>query len=363
MLPYYVTIILVGIFSALAERERIETADGVCVDKQPSSYKTYVFLTSFVLIFVSGFRAWVGTDYGGYTTSFYTRAASCWEDLMNYKEPGLGILNWFLQKIWNDYTIMFIAVAAITCGLCISQFSKHSSMFFMSSLLFIFIGCWHGAFNGVRQYLAAAIMFAGHRYMFNRKFIKWCVVVFIASLFHTTALIMIPVYFLSGKKLSWYNIGLTAVATVVMRFSGDFLFRLVGYYKGEDIDTEHYTYFTSTVNPFRILVAFAPLVIALFMMDKAKRREPENAFYISMLVVNAAFMFATANSAYLARIGIYTDVYAALAFPRILDGLKDQKQKNTLKWVILILYFVFWWYEVWSRDSLNNFQWAFYRLF
>ena len=41
-------------------------------------------------------------------------------------------------------------------------------------MLYIFIGAWHGSFNGMRQYLAAAILFSGHRFIKERKFKEYC---------------------------------------------------------------------------------------------------------------------------------------------------------------------------------------------
>lgn len=359
MAPYFVSLFLVSIFSLIAEQYKptYETENGKLVSGNKTRYELFVFLATAVLILVSGLRYDVGTDYLSYSRAFLTRAARLKDDLKSFKEPGLDFIAWISSKFSRDYALFFFIVSVITVSLNVKTIKKYSDSICLGLMFYVLTGAWHNSFNGIRQYLAAAILFAGHRYMYERKFWKYLFVVFLATCFHTTALIMLPVYFLAGRKFTWKNILLIMISVVAIRFSYDYLFDIMNFLKGHD--QSEYEYMKTEVNIMRVLVTVPPLIMA-FATSKEIKDEPENAFYMSMLAVNAAFMFATANSAYLARVGIYTEVYIALAFPKFLKGYNLQTQK-VISLSAIALYIIYWYYEISTRSSLNHFHWIFNR--
>ena len=360
MTPYIITIITVAFFASVAQKCRESTLNEKCIAqlKYKYSYTWYVTIVGLILILVAGLRYRVGTDYGGYMLSYNLRASSVWIDLLTYSEPGLGLIAWISRFIKDDYATMFFNAALVTITLNVRTIAKYSEDFFVGILLYIFIGAWHGSFNGIRQYLAAAVLFCGHRYIVEKKFWKYMLVVFVASCFHTTALIMIPVYFVMTIQGEWKSIITIIVSSVVLRYSYDFLFALMSELKGND--QSGYEYMQTDVSFFRILVAFAP-VILIMLCTKAYRNREDNVFYFRMTILNAAFMFAMSGSAYLARVGIYTDIFATIAMVKCVKGF-PQSNRRILKLLILALYFAFWFYEVSTRETLNNFQWIFERI-
>ena len=360
MTTYFVTLALVALAAAIASQYRsvrIVQKDGRITYGGGSMYRTQVLIAALVLILVSGLRYNVGTDYMAYSRSYESRAASFFSDLLHYKEPGLGFLSWIGHFFTKDFVAEFILTAMVTVGLNVRTISKYSDSFVFGLLLYVLIGAWHNAFNGIRQYLAAAVLFAGHRYLYDRKLIKYLLVVFLASLFHTTALVMVPVYFLVGRKITFRNIILILISIIIIRYSYDYLFSIMSFLKGSD--QSGYEYMQQEVNIFRIMVTIPPIILG-FCTPKAFRNRPENAFYLSLLLVNAGFMIGTANSAYLARVGIYTEIYAALAIPRFVRGFNRTIQ-NFLTGATLLLYSVFWAFEIASRSSLKHFHWIFSR--
>lgn len=355
MFVYGITTLLVAFF---ASRVHMSASDGSQVKNNLNkSNKFFVILTAAVLIFVAGFRWKVGTDYNTYI-SLFNRYISDYNAYLNLFDGPLFV---FFAKLTSflcrDYWIFFFGVACLTIGLYVRTIAKYSKMFLFSILLYIFIGAWNSSFNGMRQYLAAAVLFAGHRFLIDKKFLRYCAVVIIASLVHVTALIMLPVYFVSYLKINLKTIIILAIGAFALRYSYDYLFNIMSGVKGSE--QSGYGYMTNSVNLFRVLVSFSPLALFLFV-PKNKLNENDNTIYFNMLLVNAAFMFATANSTYLARIGIYTDIYITLALPRMLRWFKA-KEKAIVSSVIVIFYAIFWWYELWIRGSLETFQWIWNR--
>ena len=65
----------------------------------------------------------------------------------------------------------------------------------------------------MRQLLAEAIILQGFRYIYERNFIKYSIVVALAFTFHNTAIILLPIYFLYRIKLTPKIVGIIVIIT------------------------------------------------------------------------------------------------------------------------------------------------------
>lgn len=321
--------------------------------------KTNRFLVFLILALVSGLRYHVGTDYGEYSRGFYIfqNKLKLWNDIITFHEPVLAFVCFVSKFIYNDYATMFMIMALLTVFFNVNTISRYSDSFFIGIMLYIFIGSWHGSFNGMRQYLAAAILFAGHRFIKERKFKEYCLIVFSAMLCHRTALIFFPIFFVSTPKHEIRNLILIFLGMILMAYSYSLFFDIMSELKGSD--QTKFAYMRQTVNFFRVAVACVP-VILLMMLGPKGFLNPDDSFYFKMLIVNAAFMVATSGSAYLARVGVYSEIYATIAFPKLIN-LFPKENRKLFTIIILTCYFIFWFWEVYSRDSLHYFHWIFER--
>ena len=359
MSVYFIVLFLVMFFSALAERERLQCVlmSGRIRERTEKSFWTYVVLCATILILVSGLRFDVGTDYIGYVFSYHIRAARFREDLLSFSEPGLGFLAWLGHFLSQDYVTIFLLSALVTVSLNLLTICKYSEDVFLGICLYLLIGAWHNSFNGIRQYLAAAVLFAGHRYMFERKLLKYIAVVLLAACFHRTVLIMLPVYFIVGRKFTFKNTLYLLVCFLAIRLSTNHFFNIMSVLKGHD--QSGYAYMQQEVNPLRLLATLPPILLAFFT-PRSYRELPENAFYLMLMILNACFMFATEGSAYLARVGIYTEIFLTIGIPRFIRAF-DSQSRTFLTVAMLIYWGIFWAYEISVRDSLNHFHWIFDR--
>lgn len=357
MTTYYLTILFASITAKFAEVSKGKYKDLTLDPASTHPNRLFVMLTAIILICVAGLRWGVGTDYWSYANNYTGYLTNWWGALVNWNEPGIYFIAKFSSWIYNDYVSMFFLASAITIGLSVRVISKHSSMFTFSILLYIFMGSWHGGFNGVRQYLASAIIFAGHNYIIERKLIKYILVVLVASAFHTSALLMFFLYFTPLTRLKIKQLALLVVGTFLIFYSYDIIFTVFANLRGRDIGSS--AYITRDVNLFRVLVSLAPLVI-YFTLTSKRGLSKRNLFYINMLFVNASLLFATSNSAYLARVGIYSRIFTTLSFP-ILLNFRDKYLTMLIKMLIIGFYALYWYVEVSQSSNLSNFQWVFSR--
>ena len=359
MTPYFITIILMVIFASAAQATRRDETSDCLSEPKPASKTTRALLVAAVLplIFTAGFRYQVGTDFNAYYKADEVFGGNVWEKIKTLHEPGISILVELINLFSTDgaayiFTFSFLTIFPTTYVLL-----RRSSNYTAILLLYVFTGCWHGSFNGVRQYLAATVIMLGHRYILDKKFVKYALTVFIAYCFHSSAIVMIVPYFVMRGKINYRNIFLLALGTLLVSSNYDTLFSFIGTIKDKAVVMD--TYATASVNILRVLANCAPAILAVALYIN-KDPDPEQTFYINGLIVNAAAMVAASNSTYLARIGIYTTLFIPAGLPKLIR-LEDKKKENLLWVIIIALFAVFWYYEVSTYPSLNQFKWVWER--
>lgn len=325
-----------------------------------NSYKLKIIIIAVILIFFAGFRYNVGADYIQYALNF---KAYCNQTLALNGEPGIRIVSRIASKIYNESSAMFFCMSLITVGLCIFTIAKNSPYFIISILLYIFLGCWHESFNSVRQSAAAAILFFGHKYIKERDFKKWLLFCFIGYLFHTSAIVFIPIYFLpQNKKINLKTVSIFIIIGFFAAMFYDKAWEFIGFIQNKEFVIDLYS--TNSISIFRILVAWTPI---LFYMINFKNREIISSkkadfnFYAFMSLLSATVILASRNSTYLGRLVIYLDIYNVLFWAYMLNQFSIKKL-NTRIWTIIIMacYFLYYLKEV-TGPYLIHYIWIFGR--
>ena len=349
MAPYYFVIFSTSLLSVLAQRQ------GSLGRPARGTAKALLGVIICILVSVAGLRYYVGTDYGAYYS--LDGAFDLSERIKHFDEPGLALIQAVILWFTDDPAVAIFVYSAITIVLSLRISYRLTDEYLFFTLLFIFSGCWHVSFNGVRQCLAAAILFAGHRYIYNKCFWKYLITVFIASCFHISAVVMLLLYFILNNRFSFWNILALVGGTMLLTANYDTIFSFVGLLKDETVVLDVYA--TTTVNTLRVLVYCVPAVVVIILYSN-NRPSREDTFYINALVVNAAAMLAASNSAYLARISIYTNLFTPIALCKLLK-FKNRKQEIAIRMIVAVLYALFWYVEVSGSSSLSPFKWVFQR--
>ncbi len=119
------------------------------------------------------------------------------------KEPFYNLFQKIFQYFSTDYQLYLIFVAAIfmpSLGYFIYKNTTRINQVVLAYV--IYMGNFYGFFSitGTRQTIATAILLWSYKFIIEKKFIKFVILVLIASLFHVTALVFILLYFISEIK-------------------------------------------------------------------------------------------------------------------------------------------------------------------
>ena len=345
MAVYFTTLISIVLLSSLYGKKNTKAVNNLLV-----------ILCAAILIFVSGFRYCVGTDYLTYK-GLYSEFLT--DELYLFDQPALGIVARISAFVFNDYATWFFLMAVITIVPVIYITKKDSISFSMSILLYIFLGCWHYSFNVVKQCAAASILLLGYKYIVERKFFKWCLICIIASFFHISALLMIPLYFLVAPKISTKRIIFLVLVGVAIFFFYDELFNLIEIIRpgALDINSDDGQ---RDVKFLRIAVCCAPAALGIISKSRFDQNDKKFAVLFNFSLFNAVLNVGTMFSVYLNRFTIYTNIFNILFIPYLVKPFK-KKERIIFLLVMMSLYFVFWYYDI-SKPDTADFKWIFERV-
>jgi len=202
------------------------------------------------------------------------------------KEPVFGLINSIIGFFTpNRYIFILIFTILIYALLPVSMYKYTKNPFFC---LTIFLGLiFFFSFTYLRQIMACGICWLSFPYVAKKKFLKFLMLVTIATLIHNSAVYFIILYFLPKKKYAPNNIiilmvgvfllGLTGITRELFLFSGDFVqnAKISGY-----AQTAEYS--------FRIeYVIEAILFLAILLMNYDKIKVEKE----SLMILNIYLMF------------------------------------------------------------------------
>ena len=311
-----------------------------------------VILACIVLVCVAGWRYYVGSDYGGYYHYYWKYANELWDRVKSLDEPGYSALSAVAKAVGADGSMAIFLASLITVSLCIFTIYKNTSEIQYALLLYMFMG-WSAGFNAVRQAMAATFLFAGFPFLRDKKFVRFLLFVFLAFLCHKSAIIMIVLYFLAHRKVNFFNFVIMIIGIVVLLGSYNFIFQVAENVLDKDYDMSN-TYLNTSVNILRILVGISPAVYFGFSLLH-KDKSGILGFYLNLLFIHALINIITLNSAYIARIAIYTSPFALISISELSKTI-EIKYRRVIMIVIIILYFIFWIYEMNNNNSLRTFR-------
>lgn len=290
-----------------------------------------------LLILICGLRYNVGTDYNLYVEMFHNI------DNVSRTEFVVRFIIKANQFIFGyKEQFFFLSMSTLTIVFYYLGIKKLSKKIGNSLFLFVALGYYAIMFNGIRQALAMAICFFSTKYINERKFLKYVIIILLATMCHTTALIMIPMYFLNMIKLDKKtSIVLTALFSssfvlynTVLNIVTTYIPRYAPYAnKGTMTYTE--------AGPGTYVIAIFHIIIAiLLILNKEKMIEENkgNNTYFNLYLFSIIFYTMGFANTVVVRLAYYFSIYLIVL---LIDLFKIMfKEKNDKVYICINLFFV-----------------------
>ena len=311
------------------------------VDKRKSSIdknsNLYLFFSGGILILFSGLRGDFTSDYKNYVNLFNFYNEFDFSQLFRYQfgqEIGYVILNKLIGIFTDNSVIFMLFTSLIIISLYFKEIKRDSVYIWLSVLLFITIGQYYISFNLIRQILAASIIFAGSKYLYEKKLIKYFLIILIATLFHTTALIMVPFYFILNLKFNLRNL---LIILFILLLSISYLDNILSI--TQKYFYSHYVEGTYGMVGFSFENVALPLAIFIFVLFNISKLDYKNNsrvnIWVNSIMFYTFFSFLGMKIQMIERISHFFTPYVLLIIPYII-----LKQRNQYLRALYILTFV-----------------------
>lgn len=300
----------------------------------------WMLIAATILIVFSGFRTGSIGDTGMYMHS-YELYASNPSTVKFDRDPGFAILNLILIQFSSNPQTLVVITSLIVNLFNMIVFYKYSSYLELQVYIYIASGYLTVTMNGMRQCLAAAILFILNSLIIKGKFKLYLVSVLIVSTIHASALIMIPVYFIVrqeawSKKVVTMTI-LASIGVVFYNILSPILFKLL-----ENTQYGGYSQFNEGGSSvIRTIVNIVPIVLAYIKRDELKEKWPESNIFVNMALLNVIFVAFGMFNWIFNRFTLYMQLYNFILIPYMIRYCFKGKERRLLYYGILICYFIF----------------------
>lgn len=309
----------------------------IFLEKKSLNRKAFWIPLSALTIFASIRSYLVGTDTGSYTANFRNSLHPEYYYFRDEIEYGYQLLEYYLLHITNNYFWLFFSCSIIVVGSYLYILKKKSKDYFLSVFIFITFGFYLFYFNGLRQGLAMAVVALATPYLINKNFIKFSLIIILASFFHKTALIMFVFYFIIHLK---FKLELKAIAIFlaslgisgnVIKYLGDVNEKYSGY---SEVSEQKGGYLT--------LLFYFLISLFIYLYYKKYSVKDENYYILMQLhIYGVLFLipvaFLGANPSGPQRLLFYFVWVSTLLIPFILKELNSR----VIYWAFIFLAFIY----------------------
>lgn len=241
------------------------------------------------------------------------------------KSPGFEFLQIiFKTYISTDYHWWLAMIAVATAVPIIIVARKYSTNYLYTIFLFIASTQFSWMFNGIRQFLIAAIMFGCTGLLEDRKALKYIAVILLCSTIHKTVLIMLPMYFFVtdkpfGKRMLLFVLAVLSCAITIapLMDTMDTVLQGTAYAQNLEQFAED-----DGVHPLRVALSAVPVILAFFKQKQIARMN--NRFVnicVNMSTVSAGLYFVgmLTSGIMIGRLPAYFIMYSFILIPLLID--------------------------------------------
>lgn len=311
------------------------------------------------LVYLAATRGWIG-DSGMYRRGF-EEAASSFSEIPAYMQ---GIKKdrafYFFACVWRCIlgfrpVVYFGIVAGIQLVLMLVGLRRYSTDLLTG--LFIFVAAtdyYSYVQNGMRQFVAVAIIFACSRWIFERKYIPAIIGIIIASQFHQSALLMIPVIFVvQGDPWNKSTILMLILAFLAVIFVNQFttiLDDMLSETQYTNVVEDYTSWNDNGTNPIRVLVYCVPAILSLIGLPYIREaNDPVINVCTNMSIVSAGlYLVSMATSGiFIGRLPIYASIYAnSILLPWEVDNFFTKESSSLIRTLMYIAFMLFFYYQI-----------------
>tara|TARA_X000000368_G_scaffold384316_1_gene342817 strand:+ start:8922 stop:10010 length:1089 start_codon:yes stop_codon:yes gene_type:complete len=304
--------------------------------KNKEPINSYKLISLIPIILIASFKGnTVGTDSENYYEYYFfldTVNYSLIEILIKYivwNEPLFFTINWIFKSLDFSYTFYSLFINILIWGLIYHSSKYITDRFYNIIFCSITLGFLFFSFNGIRQAIAISIIFMSIKFLIENKISKTIIIILIASLFHYSAIIFLPIYMIGSKIHISKN--LLIIFTLIFLLIPNIF--LINYLQNILSFLPKYSYYLNEIVGDRSITL--GVVLNAFMMffpilyhDSLYNNSKKNKLLFNMAYIGLFCYLLFYNNAFINRFIIYFFFFLIFVYARIFEYLSVSNKKN-----------------------------------
>lgn len=328
----YILILIVALISVPINKKVSELH---ILTKQDIDNKKFYILPFLVLAIFSALRYGIGIDYQTYQIHIMNIQSDGMIYNPNiYIEPGFQIIIEICAAfITKDPVFVMCIMSFLTNFFFLKVIYDQSKDIKLSIFFYLTWGYYFLAFNSIRSYFAMALALYSLRFVINKKYVRFLILIIIAALFHKSALICIPFYIIANRELKpiHFVFSILALAAVVI-FKNQIetlIFKVYPSYLGSVYDVNEFSY-------LNILKGIAVVGLGCLFYQKVKSSKLLtvcfNLNFFALVFYCVCYWVPQAS-----RIGFYFNITCLILIPNLLKEIENKNSKYLISFVFIVL--------------------------
>ncbi len=323
------------------------------------SSKPLIFCSIILLGLFSTLRYQFGNDYRSYMDSYYAirKGFDIFENEFLFTFLNKTIPSYYLMIaitsiffLWVIYKLINNNLRGVFAGIGILIFVINPYLFLMN-------------LSAIRQCISMCIFIVATKYLLQRKLIKYMLMILVAAAFHTSALILIPIYFfINEKSMNRMQTILLIAGMLLLLIEGGLVsnFVEIGLNIFDNSDyIHHFSQDSSNSLRATILTGISFVYVAANLVNlKGYKLVCGKLYLIGLLFGMLAFHFSMFT-----RVQMYFDIFSIVALPAIFEyHIKNTQDKyarltqvylfpSAIMFVYLARYYTFFANPMWESFS------------
>ncbi len=304
-------------------------------------YLTIIFIQLFI---ISAFRSEdIGNDTKIYLELFDNLANG--SNILNYLlRYEIGFLSYtkILTIFTSNHYILNIISSLIILTIIFYVINNNLKYVWLAILLFLNLRFFYMSLNILRQFIAISILFYSLNYIYKGNLIRFLLLVLLASTFHITSILFLPVYtfrnFRINKKLILIFLFIGVAFFITLPYLIDFVFSVFPRFSIYQ-NSKYFTEGIKLASFINLLIYIFLITIFAFAYRSASFSSEEDIKKINVLFyivyIGILLNFISINLNLIDRIVIYFTFFNILLIPKILELHSNKLVANSLAFLII----------------------------
>ena len=363
MFPYFLLLFTSGIIPILIYvPQSVDTIEDEKITQKRNKLTFGIFFFGLFLLLALRDIS-VGKDLHIYENIFETSSKTPFEKLSKMKwEIGYTAYNKLISMVSTNYRFFLIVTAIVTLLPIYHLYSEEKKYSFLSILLFVNMPCFLMIFSGLRQAIAISIGIWVYLSLEKKKYILSVALMVLAMYFHTSAFILILLYFAFFVKVKTKHLIFIIPAMIAI-----YMYRIPLLKFVIEVMPEQYEEFYGELKQtgaIGTLLLFLVFSIFSFIVFDEKMMTRKDYCMRNVLLISTVLQFFVPVHALVQRASYYFLVFAPVSLVSVVKApKKNLKEISDLAILVMCCFFslYFFYNGLFSTDNLLDvFPYKFY---